>query len=96
MCALQFALMWCALSALVWWLSKLMARRQIERARAEMEGVRRRIIARKADLMLVLEKPAGMDRERYVMVVNELMHLAQLEAAWRGRAHGNDDDDTAV
>jgi hypothetical protein len=84
-CLLPALVVWLTLSTGTWWLARMMAARQVRHAQDRMQEVRRKIVARKADLMLALESPGSLDRRAYVMLVNELMSLAQLEAHWEGR-----------
>jgi hypothetical protein len=85
-CVLPAVVAWMVLASGTWWLARRMAAHQVRHAEERMQEVRRKIVARKADLMLALETPGSLDRRAYVMLVNELMLLAQLEAHWEGRA----------
>lgn len=72
------------------WLVRRLAEREVERLRQEYEWVRMRIALRREEIDKALQTASTMEREIYVMLVNELMWLAQLEHRW---THGKDPDE---
>lgn len=71
------------------WLVQRLAAREVERLRQEYEWVRVRIALRREEIDKALQTASTMEREIYVMLVNELMWLAQLEHRWQ---YGKDSD----
>jgi hypothetical protein len=70
------------------WLIRRLAAREVERVRSEYEWVRARVAMRRKEIDLALQMASTLEREVYVMLVNELMWLAQLEHRWM---HGDDE-----
>lgn len=69
------------------WLIRRLAAREVERVRSEYEWVRARVAMRRKEIDLALQMASTLEREVYVMLVNELMWLAQLEHRWM---HGDE------
>lgn len=75
---------------MVRWLVRRLVEREVARVREEYAWVRERVALRRREIDHALSAAASLDREIYVMLVNELMWLAQLEHRWM---HGRDPSD---
>ena len=72
------------------WLVRRLVEREVARVRDEYEWVRERVAQRRKEIDGALGAASSLNREVYVMLVNELMWLAQLEHRWM---HGRDPSD---
>lgn len=79
---LQTVAAWGIMSVCVWVVSRHLAAREVERVRREYEWMRQRVRRRRVELDRALSEPARLERAQYVMMVNELMFIAQLEHRW--------------
>lgn len=75
------------------WLVQRLAAREVERIRQEYDWVRARIALRRKEIDQALSMASTLEREIYVMLVNELMWLAQIEHRWM---HGKEPDDDDI